>query len=251
MHRFFLPGELVEAGSFSFPPDTARQIARVLRLRPGARVIVLDDSGAEYLAELTSVGRRDVRGLLLERRETTTEPRLALTLYMPILRGKKNNWVLQKGTELGVTTFVPVLSQRAVVGSLGALGDGRVERWRAIVREAAEQSRRGRLPTLEPPMLFDVALSRARSEGGPILIPWEEEDGTSLRAALDAPGAGERLSLFIGPEGGFDPDEILTARAYGALPVTLGPRILRAETAAIAVIAAVMFAVGEWDAAED
>lgn len=246
MHRFFLSDELVEGEPFSFPRDISRQISRVLRLREGARVIVLDDSGAEYLAELTSVGRRDVSATPVERRESATEPRVALTLYMPILRGKKNNWVLQKGTELGVTTFVPVLSNRAVVGSLSALGDGRVERWRTIVREAAEQSRRGRLPALEPPMLFDVALSRARNEGGPILIPWEEEEETSLRAALDAHTATDRVSLFIGPEGGFDADEILTARAYNATSITIGPRILRAETAAIAVIAAVMFALDEW-----
>ncbi len=248
MHRFFVSPELIEGSEVFFPSDLAHQLGRVLRLREGDRVLVLDNSGAEHVVELHSLAKRTAQGTIRETRPNRNEPRTHLSLFLGLLKGKKLDVVLQKGTELGVSRFVPVVTQRSVVNEVSDLSEAKVDRWEAIVREAAEQSERGRLPEISEPLFFDVALSEARASAGLSLIPWEE-GGTPLRQLLR--GAGEatptRVNLFIGPEGGFAADEVLSARAYGVQPVTLGPRILRAETAAIAAAAAVLYEFGEWE----
>ncbi|MGH2541395.1 MAG: 16S rRNA (uracil(1498)-N(3))-methyltransferase [Ardenticatenaceae bacterium] len=249
MHRFFISPELIEGSEVLFPSDLAHQISRVLRLREDDRVVILDNSDMEREVRLHSFSKRAVRGTVEALRQNRGEPRTYITLYMALLKGKKLDVVFQKGTELGASRFVPLVTQRSVVGFVEDLSDARLDRWQAIVREAAEQSGRGRLPEVVDPLLFDVALAQARTSQGVTLIPWEK-GGKSLKSAL-RPVEGrrpERINLFIGPEGGFEEDEILTARAYGAIPVTLGPRILRAETAAIAALAAILYELGEWEA---
>lgn len=249
MHRFFVSPELIREDEVFFPADLAHQIARVLRLREGERVVVLDNSGLEREVELHSFAKRSVQGTVRTTRPVLTEPRTQLTLYLALLKGKKLDIVLQKGTELGVARFAPLLTRRSIVGSLKDLGDAKLDRWESIVREAAEQSRRGRLPALAEPQLFEAALSEARTLGTHTLVAWEGAGGTPLRRALTPPDGSRptRIALFIGPEGGFEENEVLTAQAYGALPVTFGPRILRAETAALAGAAAVLYEMGEWD----
>jgi 16S rRNA (uracil1498-N3)-methyltransferase len=248
MHRFFIAPELIQGDSVHFPADLAHQITRVLRLREQDRVIVLDNSGQEWEVELHSLGKRSVDGTLVARRPNLREPHTSLTLYIALLKGKKNDLVLQKATELGVTRFVPILTNRSVVGSLRDLSDAKVDRWESVVREAAEQSERGRLPIVSEPLLLDSALSEARQSEGLALVAWEEQAGQSIRQVLNQQvKPPTSVKLFVGPEGGFEEDEILHARAYGVIPVTLGPRILRAETAAIAAAAVILYELGEWE----
>lgn len=251
MHRFFVSPELIREDEIFFPADLAHQIARVLRLREGERVVVLDNSGLEREVELHSFAKRSVQGTVRATRPARTEPRSHLTLYLALLKGKKLDIVLQKGTELGVARFAPLLTRRSIVASLKDLGDAKLDRWESIVREAAEQSRRGRLPELAEPQLFEAALSEVRASAAHALIAWEGAGGIPLRRALSPPDGSRptRLALFVGPEGGFEENEVLTAQAYGVLPVTFGPRILRAETAALAGAAAVLYEMGEWETA--
>ena len=218
IHRFFIPDELIQGDEVFFPADMAHQIARVLRLQVGDTVLVLDGSGLERVVRLHEVAKRAAQGTVEATRPNRNEPRTHVTLYMALVKGKKMEWVLQKGTELGVSRFVPVLTDRSVIGSLDDVGDAKLDRWEAIVREAAEQSERARLPEVVEPQRFDVALGQARLAGGLLLLPWE--GGGTEPAPPPSPGGGP-------PAGGAAP----VHRAGGGLHRGRGdhgPRLWRA-----------------------
>lgn len=230
MHRFFLPPDILSNVTFDFPAETAHQISRVLRLREGAHVVALNGRGAEYEVELEAVAGGSVRGRVLERREALGEPAARLTLYLGLTQREKFEWMLQKCTEVGAAAFVPFVSSRSLVQDKDEAGR-KLERWQKIVREAAEQSGRGRIPEVSAPLSYPQVLQQAAGQDV-ALIAWEQEHSLSLRSAL----AGKpisRLGLLIGPEGGFSEDEVQQARQAGLQAVTLGKRILRMETAAI------------------
>lgn len=236
MHHFFVSDIRQDQAVFS--DEQAHQIGRVLRLRPGERVMVLDNAGWQYEAELAEVGRR-VTAVLHARQPATNEPTSHLTLFQAVLKRDNFEWVLQKGTEIGVTRFVPLITERTV-----AHPPHKLDRWQRILTEAAEQSRRGRIPQLAEPVRLADAWAEAQA-AELALLPWEGAAQETLAAAL----AGKRpstIAMLIGPEGGWTDDEVGNGRARGLIPVTLGPRILRAETAAIVSAALTMQLIGEW-----
>ncbi len=253
MHRFFVPPAWITGDQATLRSPVVHQIRHVLRMKPGDHVILLDNSGWEREVELTEIHRATVRGKVVEKRQALGEPRTKITLYQSLLKGKNFEWALQKGTELGVVQFVPLITSRCVVGSLQDTNAKKQGRWARIIAEAAEQSGRGRLPSLLPAVMFDRACEQARRFGGLQLIPWEQERETTLKEALNRSpeGAGHRgarpyvLNILTGPEGGFTEDEVALAKRYGAIPITLGPRILRAETAGIALVAAILYEFGD------
>ena len=243
MQHFFLEGIRIAPGSDVDLASLHHQLWRVLRLRVKDRIILLDNKDSAFLCELTSIGAAGATGHVLERTPITSEPQLSLTLYQCLLKGDKFEWVLQKGTELGVVRFVPVFSQRVVVRS-GTAVRKKYARWCTIIREAAEQCGRGRLPSLEAPV--DLATAVQVVEGCR-LAPWEEATGEmGLLAALrhlESNGNGVQpssISVLIGPEGGLESKEVEMARETGWQIVTLGQRILRAETAAVATTSLIM-----------
>ena len=251
MHRFFIPTDWIFGDQVSITGPQAHQIAHVLRMRPGDELIVLDNSGWEIETRLLTVESAGVRGEVQRRRLAKSEPRTKISLYQGVLKSKGFEFVLQKATEVGVVEFVPLIAERCVVSDLEAVEKKR-GRWEWIIQEAAEQSRRGRKPALRAPLLFQQACERARQAGGLSLIPWEEESRQSLHNLLRvAPPGREQgwppfsINLFIGPEGGFTHDEVRLARRYGLAPLTLGPRILRAETAGVVVAAAILYELGD------
>ncbi len=235
MHRFFVTD--IQDEQVVFSPEQARQISAVLRMEPGQLVIVLDNLGWEYEVELVEVEKRRVTAVIRRKHPAANEPTTRLTLYQSLLKRDNFEWVLQKGTELGITRFVPLLTERTV-----ARLPKKTHRWQRILTEAAEQSRRGRIPQLAEPMRFPQALANL-SPQQTALIPWEKANQTSLRDGLKE--AKTNISLFIGPEGGFTAEEIEQARQHNLIPVTLGRRILRAETAAIAAAAIILHELGE------
>ena len=243
MHRFFVPPHWVRHGEASLEGSVARQIARVLRMTPGDQVVLLDNSGMEYVTQLTSLSASMVRGEIVSIQAGQTEPRVQIALYQALLKGDKFGWVLQKGTELGVSAFVPLASRRAVPKERDSWQRSHYLRWKRIITEAAEQSRRCMLPVLEEVLTFYEACQGTRGRGLS-LIPWEGEDGVGLGQAL-AGETPERVNIFIGPEGGWPQEEVDNAVSCGAVPVSLGRRVLRAETAAIAAVTGVMYAMGE------
>jgi 16S rRNA (uracil1498-N3)-methyltransferase len=241
MHHFFLPPDQFKTDPISFPPEIARQMALVLRLQPGERVIALDGLGLEYEVELLQVDRAVVQGRVLSSHPAQGEPAARITLYLALTQREKFEWMLQKCTEVGAAAFVPVITSRSLVQDGGDAAK-KLERWQRIVREAAEQSRRGIVPEVRAPVRFEAAL-RDSPPYDVRLIPWEGEQAAGLPQAL----AGlenvshAAVAVFIGPEGGFSEEEIQMARESGFQPVTLGKRILRMETAAVVAAALILY----------
>ena len=250
MHRFFVPPDWLEEDRVTIVGSLVHQIRNVLRLGPGDHIVVLDNSGWEQEVEIARVGKEHVLGQVVDKRLASGEPRTKITLYQGVLKGRRLEFALQKGTELGIVEFVPLISDRCVIANLDDV-DKKRERWQRIILEAAEQCQRGRLPHLRPAMLFRPACESAR-RGGLSLIPWEEahdhevEGATSLRSVLqEREQPPFSVNIFVGPEGGFTPDEVELARQYGLIPISLGPRILRAETAGLVAAAAILYELGD------
>jgi 16S rRNA (uracil1498-N3)-methyltransferase len=250
MHRFFVAPEVFSSDAVCVKGEQAHQMRRVLRLRPGDQVILLDGEGHGCDAVLESYGKEEAHFGVARRWDAASEPAVHITLYQAVLKGERFAWVLQKGTEIGVSRFVPLVCERNIVEDLAAI-EGRQSRWERIIREAAEQSRRARLPELMPAQLFRSVVKLAASEASRAapspLIAWEGERSVSLRQALSGRnlGAGSRIELVVGPEGGFTDDEIATARRSGMTSFSLGPRILRAETAGPVAAALILYEAGD------
>jgi 16S rRNA (uracil1498-N3)-methyltransferase len=248
VHRFFVAPERLSHGKVEFSPEQSHQLATVLRARPGEHVTVLDNGGWMYDVELVAVSPETTRGSVCSRRLAPNEPRTKLTLYPALLKSDKLELVLQKCTEIGASGFAPIISDRCNVGAI--VSENRRQRWERIIVEAAEQSERGRLPQLHPATLFPQACEHVRGRGLSF-IAWERGDRLGLRTALVEhlkAGSSARpfaMNLFLGPEGGFTEDEIELARSYGIIPVSLGPRILRAETAAIVSTTLILAETGD------
>jgi 16S rRNA (uracil1498-N3)-methyltransferase len=244
-HRFFLDPAAWCGETVHFDAALAHQLRNVLRLRPGARVTALDGTGVEYQVELTRVERDAAVGWVLSRRAAQGEPSVEVVLYQSMLKADRFEWVLQKGTELGVTAFVPTISARTVRREAARVEKKR-DRWERIVREAAEQSGRGRLPELRAALELGQACVQAAAESDLALIPWAEAAAPGILAAVrDRVPRPDHVALLIGPEGGYAQHEVDAARQAGVQPVTMGPRILRAETAGVVAAALVLAGLGE------
>jgi 16S rRNA (uracil1498-N3)-methyltransferase len=241
MHRFFVPPELFKAAGaiVSLPKELAHQVRDVLHLAVGEQLVLLDNNGDEVLAAVEKSSRAGVEVRLLERRAGKNESRVRIILCQGLLKSARFEWILEKGTELGVAVFVPTLCRRSMVG-LEDAGSSKIQRWRRIIQEAAEQSGRSRLPQLLPIRSLTLALNDIPQDALSIM-PWEEEHHHSLHEAISPCIAPITVMLFIGPEGGFMAEEVMLAQQRGVEIVTLGHRIMRAETAALATIASVMY----------
>ena len=237
--RLYVEQALADGLMLTLEGPPANYLANVLRLQPGAQVKLFDDRTGEWLAELSEAGRKRVTLAVLKHlRPREPVPDLWL-LFAPIKRGRVD-WLVEKSTELGVARLVPVLTQRTVVDRLN------LERLRAHAIEAAEQCERTALPELAEPAKLD-ALLRAWP-GGRTLYFADEGGGEPLADAAESGPA----AILIGPEGGFtDAEGEAIRRLPPARPVSLGPRILRADTAAVAAIAIWMSRAGDWNVAAD
>lgn len=243
MHRFFYPHALPAAGQIVDLLGLYHQLHTVLRLPAGTQITLLDNQGNEFLTEIRQLTRDQAQGFVISQQPAAGEPVARLTLYQCSLKADKFEWVLQKGTELGIARFVPVISQRSIVRPAAALLK-KYERWQSILREAAEQCGRGRVPVLAEPLGWDVAIKQAQ---GVRLMPWEAsgDQAAPLVDCLREPQDAIDVNVLIGPEGGLAPDEVAVALEAGWQVVSLGPRILRAETAAIASMTIIMAKLGE------
>lgn len=243
MHRFIVRAPLCEGALIDFPAEEAAHAFKVLRLRAGEDIEVSDGEGALFAAELTEVSREIVRARLTERLDSK-EPPVSLTLYMGYPKAEKLELIVQKLTELGANRVVPVVMARSVARPDAKDGAKKRERLERIALEAAKQCGRGRVPEIAAPMSWKQALADM-AERSLMLVPWEEARGTTLGTVREARPGETNLGLLVGPEGGISAEEIEDAECAGAVPVTLGPRILRAETAAIASSAVVMALWGD------
>ncbi len=234
--RLFVPGPLAEGVSVVIEGGQAHYLARVMRIGEGDAVVLCDDATGEWTARVTSAGKREVV-VVPEVRTREREQVPDFTLCAALLKKPNFDLVLEKATELGVRRVQPVITRRCVADSLNT------ERARSIVTEAAEQCARTALPELAPPAKLD-ALLRGWPEGR--ILFFADETGGEPAAAAFAASRGP-AALLIGPEGGFDEAERAAIRALpAARPISLGPRILRGETASIAATALWIGLAGDW-----
>ncbi len=239
MHRFFIPPDWISGDRVTITGDQGRQLKTVLRIGVGEQITVLDNTGWEYRTQILDIKRDSVICSVVGRSKCPNDPEMRIFIYQSVLKARRMDYAVQKCTEIGVSGFVLVISERCVAGRPS---HGRVERWRQIIREAAEQSGAGRMPNLNSVMDFKQACERAE---GASLIPWEDESGTGIRAALSELGDVQSINVFIGPEGGYSMSEIELARRKGLIPVCLGKRLLRAETAGLVAATAILYEMDE------
>ena len=238
MHSFYI--EPPEGGLAALPPEEARHAAKVLRLRPGDEVCAMDGAGGRFRATIEAMeGGVTVR---LHEPLPDNEAPVRLTVYQGLPKAEKLDLLAQKLTELGAAELVPVRMSRCVVKLNDKDGMKRAERLQRIADEAAKQCRRATPLKVSPPMDWREALQHM-SARGLLLVPWEDARGRRIKDAFAEHPQARDIGLVIGPEGGMSEDEVSALEAVGALPVTLGPRILRTETAAIA---AATLAMGCW-----
>ncbi len=243
MTRLFVDYKLPDNGEFSVSGDDAHYLISVLRLNFGEMIKFVDSTGDEVLAEfIGQSGKNEARFVVGSRQRNSSEPLCKVTLFQSVSKGERMDLTIQKSVELGVDKIVPVFSERCVV-SRGKDFSSKVERWQKIALEAARQSGRGKVPMVSMPMDLKEAVIEAKSYDLR-LIPWEEEHGVTLKQALESSDIKENstIAVFIGPEGGFGENEAsLCENEAGALAVTLGPRILRTETAGPTVLAMILY----------
>lgn len=239
MPRFFV-SEQPENGVLTLRGEDAHHAGRVLRLRPGESVTLCNGKGTDFDCSIETVEKDAVVCHVRDSHPAETEPRQQLTLFMALPKSDKMDFIVQKAVELGAREIVPYLSKNCV--SRPDKTEKKVERWQKIALEAAKQCGRGYLPAVGAVVSFEqAAVQAAQSQNA--LFFYENERQTGLHDAL-LHGVGETVSLMIGPEGGFAPEEAAFAAETGLTSVSLGTRILRCETAPIAALAAVLYAGG-------
>lgn len=242
MHRFFVPAESLQTAEISLPREISQQICRVLRLKIGSEILLLDDLGYEYASRLTEVNEVQCTASILSKQTSPGEPATQITLLIGLTQREKFELILQKCTEIGVTTFIPIITTRTLIQKTSD-ADDKSPRWKKIIQEAAEQSHRGRIPMLSPALKYADALAQSKTDDALKLILWEDESNLSIKQQLRA-FEGNQVSLIIGPEGGLSAEEVELAKASGYIPVSLGKRILRMETAAIHAAGIVLYELG-------
>lgn len=237
MHRFFAePGQIGEKEIVITGADV-NHIRNVLRMRTDEEVLIADGQGAEYRCKLTDLGENEVRAQILWKLDGNAELASAVTLFQGLPKSDKMDLIVQKCVELGVDRIVPVSTKRAVVKLDAKKEETRLKRWNTISESAAKQSGRGVIPEVSGVMSFEKALEEAKKLEV-LLIPYERaEHMAETRRVMGEIRPGQSVGVFIGPEGGFEESEVEEAVAAGARAITLGRRILRTETAGLAVMA--------------
>lgn len=239
MTRLYLPQPLAVGATLDLPDEAVRHLVQVLRMGNGERLTVFNGEGGEYAAELVEVARRSARLRIDAHDPVSREAPLAVTIAQCVSKGDRMDYALQKATELGAAAFAPLLSVRGVVKLDGERWEKKVEHWRGVVIGAAEQSGRTRVPSVAAPERFESYVAAERPGLKLILAPGGDRGLSALPAAT-------AITALIGPEGGFDEAELALAGRHGWQRLALGPRILRTETAPVALLAALLARAGDY-----
>lgn len=245
MPKFFTARENITDTDITIDNEDVAHITRVLRLSEGDEITVCDGQGYDYTAKIDFIEPKKIVCKIIERQKCDTEPNIEVTLFQGIPKAAKMDYIIQKTTELGITRIVPVMLDRCVVKLENKKAETKkCERWQKISNEAAKQSGRGVVPTINMPVSIDEALTMAK-ENDLCFVPYECEERTSLKKVLMSESDIKSIGFIIGPEGGFSMSEIEKIRTSGVETITLGKRILRTETAGEAVLAMIMYDLGD------
>lgn len=246
MHRFFVEPDQIAEASIVITGEDFKHITKVLRLGKDDVIEICDGRGTDYQVALNSPGDQTVSGNIIKQYPSRGEtPELVITLFQGLPKGTKMEVIIQKGVELGVYEVVPFSSLRAI-SQIKDKQDKKIERWQRIAYEAAKQSKRGMIPAIRLPQTLTEILKQV-DDYDLMILAYEDENRLTLKAALEAfekkneVDKSLKIGVIIGPEGGFDPQEVTACKAAGVVSVTLGQRILRTETAGMVVLSQLNF----------
>jgi len=240
MHRFFVNEENIYEREITIKGDDVSHISKVLRLKQGDTIEICDGNGTDYEVKIEEIQKNLVRTAVLNKRASRSEATLKVVLFQSIPKSTKMDLIIQKCVEMGINTIVPVVSTRTIVKLENEKEElKKVERWTKIAEEASKQSGRGIIPFISMPISFDKALVEA-SKLDMAIIPYELETAHSLKKTFENKSI-DSIGIFIGPEGGFENIEVEKAIKNRIIPVTLGPRILRTETAGFVALSCIMY----------
>lgn len=245
MPKFFTARENISENKIIINNEDVAHITKVLRLKCGDEITVCDGQGYDYSAVIDEIEPKEIICSVKEKIKCETEPNIEVTLFQGIPKAAKMDYIIQKTTELGISRIVPVMLDRCVVKLENAKAEAKKqERWQKIANEAAKQSGRGVVPEIMMPVNLDTAIKMA-SELDLCFAPYECEEQKRLKEVLTSKLDIKSVGFIIGPEGGFDASETNKIKSAGFETVTLGRRILRTETAGEAVLAMVMYEIGD------
>ena len=250
MHRFFIEPENIDmdCGICRITGSDVKHIGNVLRMRQGEQLLLCsgrEDDPVEYLCEITQIRPDEVTVRILDLQKNARELPSDLYLFQALPKGDRFETVIEKGVELGVHGIVPVMTARTIVKLDEPRARKKTVRWNALALTAAKQSKRSYIPKVEMPVTWEEAMERARGIDR-ILVPYENAEGIAhTRKVIASLNKKESVGIFIGPEGGFEEREIRQLQELGAEVITLGHRILRTDTAGIAVLSMLMLSLEE------
>lgn len=244
MRRFFITPAQAASASPTLTGQDAHHVQNVLRLKPGQPIELFDGTGMAYTAEIEAITPDGVSVRIMRRKLHQTEPPTEIIVAQAMLKDKKMDVLIRQLTELGATQWVPFFSSRAIPRPDAGRLEHRVARWVKISHEAVKQCRRGQPPAIHPPLKFEDALTLAADCQLKLLF-WEEESTPLKNCFPAAPSDLKKVMIVLGPEGGFTASEVHQARSAGFAIASLGPRILRAETATLAACTLMQFLFGD------
>lgn len=252
MHRFFVTRDQIDLyeKQIIIENEDVKHISKVLRLKPKNIVEICDSIGGEYICEIESINKNDVLLSIIEEKKSTREAPIEVILYQGIPKATKMDLIIQKTTELGIAEIVPVEMERTIVQFNNDKDKiKKVERWQKIALEAAKQSKRGVVPTIHMPLSFKAAIKHSE-ENQLNIMPYENEEDKGFKNIIKSMSKEDKslirkVGVWVGPEGGFDETEVEKANQSKIHSITLGPRILRTETAGFTVLGLVMYELGD------
>ena len=250
MHRFFVPSENISDKTIRISGSDVNHIKNVLRMAPHEKIEVFDSLGNIYQSEIEELKDNSVICSIISEKKENIESHIDITLAQCLPKGKKMDFIIQKATELGVNYIIPVISERSIP-KIEEKADKKIDHWQKIAKEASEQSGRSKVPEIKPlSYLKDIITAQKLVPSYDLkIIPWEGEKEKNLKFILEAQDGRRdfeippsiKILILIGPEGGFSKQEVQEAKDNGFISVSLGKRILRVETAAIAILAQIFY----------
>lgn len=245
MDRFFVDKNNIdlESGTCIIEGEDVKHISKVLRCKVGEKLEICDKDNSEYVCEITDINKNQVDLNILQKNEIKRESDLKVKLYQGLPKSTKMEFILQKLTEVGIDEIILVSTKRSVVKVDDKKEGKKLERWERIIYEAAKQSKRGKIPTLRGVLSFDEALEDMKNNDMNI-CPYENEKTVSIKSAIRGADI-KNIGIFVGPEGGFEEDEIETLQNIDSKVVSLGPRILRTETASVVASSIVLYELSD------
>ena len=245
MHKFFVPKQNIDGDNAIIDGEDVKHIYKVLRLKIGDVVSINNCEGSEYLGEITLIDKKSVNIKLLEESSINNESPIEVYLFQGMPKSTKMDLIVQKNTELGVKAITPIITQRVIVKTELAEFK-KVDRWNRIALEACKQSKRSLVPQINVPIEFDHLLYELKNMDL-VVVPYENEEGFGIKKLVQNIDRDHivKVAIVIGPEGGFEECEIHKLKEIGASIVTLGPRILRTETAGFTCLSLIMYELGD------